>query len=223
MKRILPCLATLALGILASPAWSQPYDPIGDVISAASESAIENASDWALRATLYHGGGGMSSRDSLGCHVSPMRTVAVDPRIVSRRTIIFIKETVGLVLPDGSIHDGYWYASDIGPAIRGSRIDLFTGSGAGSMRPLQTLNLKTLTVSKAGSFSGCPPMDGGSGSNVAMLTGASSAASTAVAAGAAQPSTPPTEAAVSPPAPPPPIANGLAGVKASGLTTVPSS
>jgi 3D (Asp-Asp-Asp) domain-containing protein len=176
MKRILPCLATLALGTLASPAWSQPYDPIGDVISAVTERAVENASDWGLRATLYHGGGGMSSRDSLGCRVSPMRTVAVDPAIVSRRTIIFIKETVGLVLPDGSIHDGYWYASDIGPAIRGSRIDLFTGPGAGSMKPLRPLNLKTLTVSKVGEFSGCPPMDGGSGVNVAALSTAGNAA-----------------------------------------------
>ena len=167
MKRILPCLATLAIGAFGSPAWSQPYDPIGDVITAVTQSAVENASDWSLRATLYHGGGRMSSRDSLGCRVSAMRTVAVDPSIVSRRTIIFIKETVGMALPDGSVHDGYWYASDIGPAIRGSRIDLFTGSGAGSMRPLMPLNLKTLTVSKVGQFSGCPPMDGGASPTLA--------------------------------------------------------
>ena len=64
-----------------------------------------------------------------------MRTVAVDPSVVSRRSIIFIKETVGMPLDGGGVHDGYWYASDIGGAIKGARIDLFTGPGAGSMRP----------------------------------------------------------------------------------------
>jgi 3D (Asp-Asp-Asp) domain-containing protein len=171
MKRILACLATLALAASASAAAARPqaYDPIGDLISATNQSAVENASAWNMRATLYHAGHGMSSRDSLGCRVSAMRTVAVDPAIVARHSIIFIKETAGLVLPDGTVHDGYWYASDIGGAIHGSRIDLFTGAGAISMRPLMGLNTKTLTVSKVGEFSGCPPIDGGSGARVAAL------------------------------------------------------
>jgi 3D (Asp-Asp-Asp) domain-containing protein len=170
MKRILACLATLAFAASASAsaAPSQAYDPIGDLIAATSQSAVENATGWNLKATLYHAGGRMSSHDSLGCRVSPMRTVAVDPAIVSRHTIIYIKETVGLQLADGSVHDGYWYASDIGGAIRGQRIDLYTGDGAASMRPLQGLNLKVLTVSKVGEFSGCPPVDGGAGTRVAL-------------------------------------------------------
>jgi 3D (Asp-Asp-Asp) domain-containing protein len=143
------------------------FDPLGDALAAAEQSIVENAAAWSLRATLYHGGSGMSGRDSLGCRVSPMRTVAVDPAIVSRRSIIFIKETVGLPLAGGGVHDGYWYASDTGGAIKGSRIDLFTGPGAGSMRALQGLNLRTLTVSKVGDFSGCPPLDGGLGEKVA--------------------------------------------------------
>lgn len=185
MKRILACLATLAfaasnLGVWAtgaqaqSPAQAAPQasqlDPIGDLIAGVDRSAVENATDWKLRATLYHGGRGMRARDSLGCVVSPMRTVAADRALVSRHTIIFIKETVGLPLPDGSVHDGYWYVSDIGGAIRGERIDLFTGPGAASMRPMMALNLKTLTVSKAGEFSGCPPIDGGGGNRVAEAT-----------------------------------------------------
>jgi 3D (Asp-Asp-Asp) domain-containing protein len=145
----------------AAPAAAASYDPIGDVIAAVNESAIENASAWSLRATLYHGGGGMSRRDSLGCRVSPMRTVAVDPAIVARRSIIFIKETVGMLLPGGGRHDGYWYASDTGGAIHGQKIDLFTGAGETSMRPAMELNLKTVTVSKVGDFAGCPPVDGG--------------------------------------------------------------
>jgi hypothetical protein len=59
-------------------------------------------------------------------------------------------------MPDGRKHDGFWYASDTGGAIKGKRIDLYTGSGAGSMRPLMKLNLKTLTVKRVGEFDGCP-------------------------------------------------------------------
>jgi len=161
MRRILACLATLTLTWAASSACAQDYDPIGDIIAGVNQSAIENATDWNLKATLYHGGGGMSARDSLGCRVSPMRTVAIDRALITRGAILFIKQTVGLLLPGGGVHDGYWYASDTGGAIRGARIDLFTGPGAQSMRPLQPLNLKTLTVTKVGVFKGCPPIDGG--------------------------------------------------------------
>jgi 3D (Asp-Asp-Asp) domain-containing protein len=68
-----------------------------------------------------------------------------------------------MVMPDGSLHDGYWYASDIGGAIKGARLDLFTGEGPNSMRPLAGLNLKSVTLTKVGEFSGCPPTDGGVG------------------------------------------------------------
>ena len=109
-----------------------------------------------LKATLYHGGGHMSQRDSLGCKVVPMRTAAVDGVNVPRHSLLFIKETVGLPMPDGSKHDGYWYASDTGGAIHSGRIDLFTGQGAHSMAPLMPLNLATVTVALAGKFDGCP-------------------------------------------------------------------
>jgi 3D (Asp-Asp-Asp) domain-containing protein len=163
MRRILACLATLTFSLAAatSGAKAQGYDPIGDIIAGVNQSAIENATDWNLKATLYHGGNGMSSRDSLGCKVSPMRTVAIDRSLIARGAILFIKETVGLLLPGGGVHDGYWYASDTGGAIKGARIDLFTGPGERSMRPLEPLNLRTLTVTKVGQFKGCPPIDGG--------------------------------------------------------------
>jgi len=89
--------------------------------------------------------------------VVPMRTAAVDGVKVPRRSLLFIKETVGLKMPDGRVHDGYWYATDIGGAIHEGRIDLFTGDGARSMQPLMALNLTTLTVAKVGEFAGCPP------------------------------------------------------------------
>jgi membrane-bound lytic murein transglycosylase len=86
-----------------------------------------------------------------------MRTVAVDRSLISKRSVLFIKETVGLKMPDGSTHDGYWYASDVGSGIKGQRIDLFTGSGAGSMGAARALNLASLTAVKVGEFKGCPP------------------------------------------------------------------
>lgn len=114
--------------------------------------------DWRARATLYHaGGGGATGADSLGCRPVAMRTVATDPRVIPRRTRLFIRETVGMRMPDGTLHDGYWYASDTGGAVKGTKVDLFTGDGRGSMRPAMRWNTRTLTVQNAGRFDGCPP------------------------------------------------------------------
>ena len=133
-------------------------DPIGDLVSSALTGALPGSADYYLRATLYHAGErGLSALDSLGCKVVAMRTAAVDGIDLPRHTILFIRQTVGLPMPDGSKHDGYWYASDVGGAIHKGRIDLFTGDGAHSMSVLMPLNLATLTVMKAGVFHGCPP------------------------------------------------------------------
>jgi 3D (Asp-Asp-Asp) domain-containing protein len=134
-------------------------DPLGELIQKAHKAADEavTAVETELKATLYHTGGrGIGQKDSLGCSLKPMRTVAVDPRVFPRHSILFIKQTVGLKMPDGSTHDGYWYASDVGGAIKGTRIDLFTGAGAASMKVLQALNLTTITAVKVGVFEGCP-------------------------------------------------------------------
>jgi 3D (Asp-Asp-Asp) domain-containing protein len=162
MRRILACFATLTLAAAAPAAVAGPvhtHDAIGVIIAALSPQPASNDA-WNLKATLYHGGGAMSTHDSIGCRVSPMRTVAIDRNLITRGAILFIKETVGLLLPDGGRHDGYWYASDTGGLIRGPRIDLFTGPNQASMRALLPLNLKTLTVKKVGQFKGCPPVDG---------------------------------------------------------------
>jgi 3D (Asp-Asp-Asp) domain-containing protein len=154
-----------ALALAASPAPQtaappQASDPIGDLIQRAKtvvDDAV-TAVETEMKATLYHTGArGVGARDSLGCRLLPMRTVAVDPKVFPRHSVLFIKETVGLKLPDGSLHDGYWFASDVGGAIKGQRIDLFTGSGAGSMGAARALNLSSLTAVKVGEFKGCPP------------------------------------------------------------------
>lgn len=159
MKRTLACLAALALTALGGAAHAQSADPIGDLISRAGP--LLGAPDWQLKATLYHAGAkGIRGFDSLGCKVSPMRTLAVDPGLIPRRTIVFIKETVGMVLPGGGMHDGYWYASDTGGAIKGKRIDLFTGVGAESMKQFfrRGINIAVVSATRVGTFKGCPPV-----------------------------------------------------------------
>lgn len=161
MRRRLAALAALPFFFgLSQIAQAAPQtDPLGDLIVSALTGALPGTPDFRMKATLYHAGAkGVGNLDSLGCKVVAMRTVAVDTKLIPRRTRLFIKETVGLPMPDGSKHDGFWYASDTGGAIKGEKIDLFTGHGSSSMRPLMALNLAKLTVAKAGEFKGCPPV-----------------------------------------------------------------
>lgn len=57
----------------------------------------------------------------------PYRTLAVDQSVVPFGTTLFIPEVVGAKLPDGTVHDGYFKAGDIGDKIKGNRIDIFAG------------------------------------------------------------------------------------------------
>ncbi|WP_374470231.1 3D domain-containing protein [Phenylobacterium sp.] len=158
MRRRLAALAAFSLIAVASNAQAAPKDPVGDLIMSVITGSIPNAPGWNVKATLYHAGAkGVGALDSLGCKVVAMRTVAVDKNVIPRRSVLFIKETVGLKMPDGKLHDGYWYASDVGGAIKGQRIDLYTGRGSASMTPVKKLNLSTLSAVKVGEFKGCPP------------------------------------------------------------------
>jgi 3D (Asp-Asp-Asp) domain-containing protein len=158
LRRRLAALASLPLFFLGSSAQAASSDPVGDLIMSLVTGSLPASPGWNLKATLYHAGArGVGALDALGCKVVAMRTVAVDKNLIPKRSVLFIKETVGLKMPDGSVHDGYWYASDAGSAIKGQRIDLFTGSGAGSMGAARSLNLASLTAVKVGEFTGCPP------------------------------------------------------------------
>jgi 3D (Asp-Asp-Asp) domain-containing protein len=130
----------------------------GMALSPEQQALMEADADWTARVNLYHaGGGGATGNDSLGCRPIAMRTMAVDPRYIPRRTRLFIPETVGMRMPDGTVHDGYWYASDTGGAIKGQKVDFYTGHGRGSMRPAMRFNQRRLTLIDAGRFEGCPP------------------------------------------------------------------
>jgi 3D (Asp-Asp-Asp) domain-containing protein len=158
MRRRLAALAVLSALALTTNANAAVPDPIGDMIMSVVTGSMPGAPGWNVKATLYHAGArGVGNLDSLGCKVVAMRTVAVDKDLIPKGSVLFIKETVGLKMPDGTRHDGYWYASDTGGAIKGKRIDLFTGFSASSMNPLRALNLASLTAVKVGDFKGCPP------------------------------------------------------------------
>ena len=158
MRRRLAALAALPLLLLGPSAHAGGSDPVGDMIMSVITGALPSGPGWNLKATLYHAGAkGVGALDSLGCKVVAMRTVAVDRKLIAPRSVLFIKETVGLKMPDGTAHDGFWYASDVGGAIKGQRIDLFTGAGPSSMKVVKGLNLASLTAVKVGDFQGCPP------------------------------------------------------------------
>ena len=55
----------------------------------------------------------------------PFKSVAVDPRVVRLGEPLYIPEFDGMVLPDGSIHDGCVRADDTGGGIKGKKLDFF--------------------------------------------------------------------------------------------------
>ncbi len=64
-----------------------------------------------------------------GYHLLPFRSVAVDRDVVPIGTELYVPAAVGAKLPDGSVHDGRFWAHDVGGAINGKHLDLFTGAG----------------------------------------------------------------------------------------------
>jgi 3D (Asp-Asp-Asp) domain-containing protein len=55
----------------------------------------------------------------------PFKSVAIDPRLVPIGEPLYIPEFDGLVLPDGSIHDGCVRADDTGGGIKKRKMDFF--------------------------------------------------------------------------------------------------
>lgn len=160
LRRRLAGLAFTATALVCSSASAAPADPIGDIlhnVESAADAALK-APGLLMKATYYFiGAKGVRARDSMGCRAVPMRTLAVDPTVVPKGSVVFIKETVGLPMPGGGVHDGLWYASDVGGSIKGDRIDLYTGKGAASAKAVKALNLQALSVTRISSFEGCPP------------------------------------------------------------------
>ncbi|MGE0867491.1 MAG: 3D domain-containing protein [Kofleriaceae bacterium] len=55
----------------------------------------------------------------------PFKSVAIDPRIIKIGEPLYIPELDGLMLPDGSIHDGCVRADDTGGGIKKRKMDFF--------------------------------------------------------------------------------------------------
>lgn len=87
------------------------------------------------------------------CALHPFKSIAIDPSFVDQGSTVFIDETLGMKLPDGSLHDGIWYADDTGGAILKDRVDIYTGkkewakslSDAG-IKHMQALTIRVLAT-----------------------------------------------------------------------------
>jgi 3D (Asp-Asp-Asp) domain-containing protein len=154
-------------------------DPAGNVIYHASKEFVEAASiegsakladgrvlnwstqidgevRWALTDAEYGLG-------STGEYLVPLRSAAVDPTVIPLGSVLFIKETVGMPMDDGSLHNGIWYAVDIGGAIGGNRIDLFAGAGIEAMNRIYDHgigHLQALTTEFVGTMAPGTAQDG---------------------------------------------------------------
>lgn len=74
--------------------------------------------------TLYGEGAGLHG-------LVPYRSIAVDKTQIPLGSVLYIPEARGTVvtLPSGqqAVHDGYFFAADVGAAIKGNQIDTFIG------------------------------------------------------------------------------------------------
>lgn len=96
---------------------------------------------------------------STGCRLIPYRTIAVDPRFVKLGTKVYIPQLKGARLPDGTIHDGMFIASDRGH-FRGAQIDVFVGTGSPGPRPFTRKGYGSrsrVTVYSVSKSAGCRP------------------------------------------------------------------
>lgn len=74
--------------------------------------------------------------------LNAFRSTAVDPKVIPLGSQIYIPAAVGAVLPDGSVHDGFFTAVDIGDLIQDKKIDIFTSFGDQS-KVFESMGLET--------------------------------------------------------------------------------
>lgn len=63
-----------------------------------------------------------------GRPLEPFRSIAIDPRFIPIGATVYVPELVGVLLPDGTRHDGCLRADDMGGAIKEHKIDFFVES-----------------------------------------------------------------------------------------------
>jgi 3D (Asp-Asp-Asp) domain-containing protein len=81
--------------------------------------------------------------------VDPFFSVAADLSIYKLGDVIYLPSVVGLVLPTGEVHDGYFIVRDTGGSIRGhGRFDFFTGfyTSRKSLNPFFQIRLSDIDL-----------------------------------------------------------------------------
>ena len=63
-----------------------------------------------------------------GRKLEPFRSIAVDPKMIPIGAPVYVPELVGVLMPDGSHHDGCLRADDMGGAIKNGKLDFFVES-----------------------------------------------------------------------------------------------
>jgi len=66
-----------------------------------------------------------------GYALVPFRTLATDPSVIPTGSVVYIPSAVGVRFTHAGqafTHDGYFFAADVGGAIKGPHIDTFTGT-----------------------------------------------------------------------------------------------
>ena len=63
-----------------------------------------------------------------GRPLEPFRSIAVDPRYIPIGSTVYLPELAGILMPDGTRHDGCLRADDQGGAIKQHKIDFFVES-----------------------------------------------------------------------------------------------
>jgi 3D (Asp-Asp-Asp) domain-containing protein len=62
-----------------------------------------------------------------GYTLTELKSVAVDPSVIPIGSAIFIGDAADVSISDSLVHDGVFYAQDVGSAIKGNRIDVYLG------------------------------------------------------------------------------------------------
>ena len=98
------------------------------------------------------------------CSLKPLQTIAIDPTFVPQGSTVYIDETVGMKLPDGSLHSGVWFAEDTGSAILKARVDIFVGKkewakslNSAGIKHMQPLTIRVIAPPAAHSCLNDPP------------------------------------------------------------------
>jgi 3D (Asp-Asp-Asp) domain-containing protein len=71
---------------------------------------------------------------AMGVPLIPFRSVAVDRRRIPLGSLLYIPAARGILLPGGEVHDGVFFATDVGSAITGYHLDFFLGEA--HLRPI---------------------------------------------------------------------------------------